>query len=180
MNGGVSAVANTDFRDSPSGLFAIPPQCYMHRQASFIPAFFPDGTTMGQDVDFFYFPAFADKDLGKPVMGAGTLFSVTDPSEAATAMLELLKLPVAHETWMAQGGFLTAHAGVNPMAYIDDSSRAQGEILRNATTFRFDASDLMPGEIGAGAFWTGMVDYVTGEDAKTVAEGIQARWDDLK
>ena len=180
VNGGVSAVANTDFRDSPSGLFAIPPQCYMHRQASFIPAFFPDGTTMGQDVDFFYFPAFADKDLGKPVLGAGTLFSVTDPSEAATAMLEFLKLPVAHETWMAQGGFLTAHAGVNPMTYIDDSSRAQGEILRNATTFRFDASDLMPGEIGAGAFWTGMVDYVTGEDAKTVAEGIQARWDDLK
>ena len=180
VNGGVSAVANTDFRDSPSGLFAIPPQCYMHRQASFIPAFFPDGTAMGQDVDFFYFPAFADKDLGKPVLGAGTLFSVTDPSEAAMAMLEYLKLPVAHETWMAQGGFLTAHAGVNPMAYIDDSSRAQGDILRNATTFRFDASDLMPGEIGAGAFWTGMVDYVTGEDAKVVAEGIQARWDDLK
>lgn len=180
VNGGVSAVANTDFRDSPSGLFAIPPQCYMHRQASSIPAFFPDGTTMGQDVDFFYFPAFADKELGKPVLGAGMLFSVTDPSEAATAMLEFLKLPVAHETWMAQGGFLTAHAGVNPMAYIDDSSRAQGDILRNATTFRFDASDLMPGEIGAGAFWTGMVDYVTGEDAKIVAEGIQARWDELK
>ena len=180
VSGGVSAVANTDFRDSPSGLFAIPPQCYMHRQASFIPAFFPDGTTMGQDVDFFYFPAFADRDLGKPVLGAGTLFSVTDPSEAALAMLEYLKLPLAHEAWMAQGGFLTAHAGVNPAAYIDDSSRAQGEILRNATTFRFDASDLMPGEIGAGAFWTGMIDYVTGADAKIVAEGIQARWDDLK
>jgi alpha-glucoside transport system substrate-binding protein len=39
--GGAGAVATTDFRDSPKGLFASPPQCYMHRQASFVPAFFP-------------------------------------------------------------------------------------------------------------------------------------------
>jgi alpha-glucoside transport system substrate-binding protein len=180
VDGGASAVANTDFRDSPAGLFAIPPSCYMHRQASFIPAFFPEGTVVGQDADFFYFPAFADKDLGKPVLGAGTLFAITNPSDAANAMIEFLKLPIAHETWMAQGGFLTAHAGVNLDAYADDSSRAQGAILRDATTFRFDASDLMPGEIGAGAFWTGMVDYATGASAEDVAAGIQARWDDLK
>ena len=34
VDGGSSAVASTDFRDSPAGLFAIPPKCYMHRQAS--------------------------------------------------------------------------------------------------------------------------------------------------
>ena len=27
-------------------------------------------------------------------------------------------------------------------------------------TGRFDASDLMPGEVGAGSFWTGMVEYM--------------------
>lgn len=179
VDGGSEAVASTDFRDSPAGLFAIPPKCYMHRQASFIPAFFPEGTTVGEDVDFFYFPAFADKDLGKPVLGAGTLFAITNPSDAATAMVEFLKLPIAHEAWMAQGGFLTAHAGVNLATYSEDSLRAQGEILQNATTFRFDASDLMPGEIGAGAFWTGMVDYTTGKPAAEVAKGIQDRWDQL-
>ena len=179
VSGGSQSVANTDFRDSPSGLFEIPPGCYMHRQASFIPAFFPEGTVVGEDVDFFYFPAYAEKDLGQPVLGAGTLFAITDPSDAATAMIEFLKLPVAHELWMAQGGFLTAHAGVNPATYADDSQAAQGEILSDATTFRFDASDLMPGEIGAGAFWTGMVDYVTGADAETVASQIQQRWDAL-
>lgn len=180
VSGGTSAVANTDFRESPAGLFEIPPACYMHRQASFIPAFFPEGTEVGTDVDFFYFPAYAEKDLGKPVLGAGTLFGITKPSEATTAFIEFLKLPVAHELWMAQGGFLTAHAGVNPATYADDSLRGQGEILRNATTFRFDASDLMPGEIGAGAFWTGMVDYSTGADATEVAKGIQARWDAIR
>ena len=58
VDGGSEAVATTDFRDSPAGLFAFPPDCYMHRQASFIPAFFPEGTEVGADVDFFYFPAY--------------------------------------------------------------------------------------------------------------------------
>ncbi|MGZ2257461.1 ABC transporter substrate-binding protein [Roseobacter sp. A03A-229] len=180
VDGGASAVANTDFRDSPAGLFAIPPKCYMHRQASFIPAFFPEGTEVGNDVDFFYFPAYSEKDLGKPVLGAGTLFAITNPSDAASAFVEFLKTPIAHELWMAQGGFLTAHAGVNPETYLEDSLKAQGEILLNATTFRFDASDLMPGEIGAGAFWTGMVDYTTGASAEDVAKGIQERWDTIQ
>lgn len=169
VEGGTEAVATTDFRDSPAGLFSIPPECYMHRQASFIPAFFPDDAEQGENVDFFYFPAIEENDLGTPVLGAGTLFAITNDSEGAQAMIEFLKLPVAHELWMAQGGFLTAHGGVNLDLYSDDSLRAQGEILRDATTFRFDASDLMPSEIGAGAFWTGMVDYVTGADAEAVA-----------
>jgi alpha-glucoside transport system substrate-binding protein len=180
VDGGKAAVASTDFRDSPAGLFAIPPKCYMHRQASFIPAFFPDDVAMGDDVDFFYFPSYAEKDLGNPVLGAGTLFAITNPSDAANAMVEFLKLPVAHEAWMSLGGFLTAHAGVNLDMYADDSLRAQGEILQGATTFRFDASDLMPAEIGAGEFWTAMVDYATGASAADAAAKIQARWDTLK
>ncbi|MDA7430109.1 ABC transporter substrate-binding protein [Primorskyibacter aestuariivivens] len=180
VQGGAQAVATTDFRDSPNGLFSIPADCYMHRQASFIPAFFPEGTVVGEDVDFFYFPAYEEKDLGKPVLGAGTLFGITNPSDATNVFLEFMKLPIAHELWMAQGGFLTAHAGVNTATYADESLRAQGEILLNATTFRFDASDLMPGEIGAGAFWTGMVDYVTGASAEDVAKGIQDRWDSIQ
>ncbi|MFK7763987.1 MAG: ABC transporter substrate-binding protein [Roseobacter sp.] len=180
VDGGSSAVANTDFRDSPAGLFAIPPKCYMHRQASFIPNFFPDGTQAGEDVDFFYFPAYESKDLGKPVLGAGALFGITNPSEATNVMIEFLQTPISHELWMAQGGFLTPHTGVNPAVYASDTLRAQGEILQNATTFRFDGSDLMPGEIGAGAFWTGMVDYVTGTPAADVAKSVQDRWDAIQ
>ncbi|EIE50658.1 alpha-glucoside ABC transporter substrate-binding protein [Salipiger aestuarii] len=180
VQGGAQAAATTDFRDSPSGLFAVPPECYMHRQASFIPAFFPDSAELGDNVDFFYFPAYEDKDLGTPVLGAGTLFSITNPSEATDVMLEWLKEPIAHELWMAQDGFLTAHAGVNLDVYATDAQRAMGEIIAGATTFRYDASDLMPSEIGAGAFWTGMVDFVTGESAEDAAAAIQARWDTLK
>ncbi len=178
--GGAGAVGSTDFRDSPKGLFTSPPTCYMHRQASFIPSFFPEGTVVGEDADFFYFPAYEGKDLGKPVLGAGTLFVVTQDSPVAQEFMKFLQSPIAHEVWMAQSGFLTPHKGVNPDAYGDATLKKMGDILLGADTFRFDGSDLMPGAIGAGVFWTGMVDYTSGKDAAAVAADIQKTWDSIK
>ncbi|KIE22028.1 alpha-glucoside ABC transporter substrate-binding protein [Vibrio sinaloensis] len=180
VDGGARAVAATDFRDSPKGLFTSPVKCYMHRQASFIPSFFPEGTQLGADVDFFYFPAYESKPLGKPVLGAGTMWSITKDSPATRAFMEFLQSPIAHEIWMAQSGFLTPHKGANVDAYGNETLRKQGEILLQATTFRFDGSDLMPGKIGAGAFWTGMVDYSGGKSAQDVANDVQTTWDALK
>ena len=180
VSGGAGAVASTDFRDSPNGLFASPPGCYMHRQASFVPAFFPEGTEFGEDVDFFYFPAFAEKDLGNPVLGGGTLMSITNPSDATNELMRFFQLPLAHEVFGAQSGFLTPLKTVNPATYLNDALRGQADILVNATTFRFDGSDLMPGGVGAGTFWTGMVDYTGGKDAQAVADEIQSSWDALK
>ncbi len=174
--GGAAAVASTDFRDSPKGLFSSPPQCYMHRQASFIPSFFPEGTVVGQDADFFYFPAYAEKDLGKPVLGAGTLAFITKDTEASRAFIEWLKTPIAHEIWMAGKGFLTPLKSVNTDLYGDATLKKMGEILLGASTFRFDGSDLMPGAVGAGSFWTGMVDFTGGKSAADVAAEIDASW----
>jgi alpha-glucoside transport system substrate-binding protein len=81
---------------------------------------------------------------------------------------------------MSYGGFLTPHTGVDPAKFIDDTSRGLNEVLLGATTFRFDASDLMPGAIGAGSFWTGMVDYAGGAAAADVASGVQDSWDAIK
>jgi len=161
-------------------LFDSPPQCYMHRQASFIPAFFPEGTVVGEDADFFYFPAYAEKDLGAPVLGAGTVWAITNPSDAANELIAYLETPEAHETWMALGGFLTPHKGVDTSKFSDAATAKMNDILLAATTFRFDGSDLMPGAVGAGSFWTGMVDYTGGKSAQEVADGIQASWDAIK
>ncbi|MCC5955716.1 MAG: carbohydrate ABC transporter substrate-binding protein [Natronohydrobacter sp.] len=178
--GGPEASATTDFRDSPAGLFQIPPACYMHKQASFIPTFFPDGSVYGEDYDFFYFPASSERDLGNPVLGAGTLFAITNDSPAARGLIEFFKTPIAHEVWMAQSGFLTPHSGVNLDVFSTDALRAMNQILLDATTFRFDASDIMPGEIGTGAFWTGMVDFTTQGNAQAAADAIQSRWDAMR
>lgn len=181
--GGTASIASTFFGDSPKGLFTTPPQCYMHRQASFIPSFFPnEGEELSSgEADFFYFPPFASKRaLGNPVLGAGTLWAITEDSPATRALFKFLQEPVAHEIWMSQSGFLTPHKGVDLGVYANDALRKQGEILTNADTFRFDASDLMPGAIGAGAFWTEMTAFTQGQDTDTTADKIQAAWDAIK
>jgi alpha-glucoside transport system substrate-binding protein len=177
--GGTAAVATTDFRESPLGLFSVPPQCFMHHQASFIPSFFPEGTELGTDADFFYFPASTERDLGNPVLGAGTLATITRDSPAARAFLDFLMNPISNEIWMAQSGFLSTLKSANTETYSNETLKGEGEILLQATTFRFDGSDLMPGAIGAGAFWTGMVDFVGGQSAQQVADTIQQAWDSM-
>ena len=179
--GGRKAAAGIDFRDSPGGLFTFPPECYMLKQATFIPTFFPEGTEVGTDADFFYFPPYASEDLGRPVLGAGTMFAITRDSDAARAFLDFLQTNIAHELWMAQSGFLTPLKSANPAVFPSDVQRSLNQILTEATTFRFDGSDLMPGEIGAGAFWTGMVDFTTGEEtAEEAAAQIQQRWQSIQ
>lgn len=179
--GGVKAVGSTDFRESPAGLFTSPPKCYLHHQASFIPTFFPQGVKAGVDYDFFYMPTYASKpELGKPVLGAGTFAMITKDSPAARAFIDWLETPIAHEVWMARSGFLTPYKEANPAAYGNDQLRAMGKILTEATTFGFDGSDMMPGAIGAGAFWTGMVDFVGGASAEDAATKIQNAWNAIK
>lgn len=178
VDGGAKAVATVSFKDSPKGLFGSPPKCYMHKQASFIPAFFPEGKA--SDADFFYFPAYASKKLGNPVEGGGTIMTITKDSKGARAFMEYLQHPQAHEIWMAEGGFLTPFKGVDLAKYKTPALRKQGEILLGATTFRFDGSDLMPGAVGAGSFWKGMVNYSGGASAKEVADEIQKSWDAIK
>ena len=80
---------------------------------------------------------------------------------------------------LAQQGFVTPFTGANVEAYDDPTVRRMGEILLDATVFRFDGSDLMPGAIGAGAFWTGMIDFVGGASAQEVADRIQDTWASL-
>ena len=133
-----------------------------------------------EDADFFYFPAYAEKDLGKPVLGAGTLWAITNENQGAHDLMKFLQDPRAHEIWMQRKGFLTPHKGVDPSKFADPTLRKMNEILLGATTFRFDGSDLMPGGVGAGSFWTGMVDYAGGKPASAVANEIQKSWDSLK
>ena len=178
VDGGAKAVATVSFKDSPKGMFGSPPKCYMHRQASFIPAFFPEGKQ--EEADFFYFPSFASKKLGNPVLGGGTIMTITKDSKGARAWMEYLMHPEASEIWMAEGGFLTPMKSVKLDKYKTKQLRKQGEIFLNATTFRFDGSDLMPGAVGAGSFWKGMVNYSGGQSAKEVADEIQKSWDAIK
>ena len=54
--GGAADTPSIAFGDAPGPMFQDPPGCWLHRQASFINAFFPEGTVAGTDYDWFPFP----------------------------------------------------------------------------------------------------------------------------
>ncbi|MFW5844450.1 MAG: ABC transporter substrate-binding protein, partial [Spirochaetota bacterium] len=71
VRGGTRSILTVPFGDAATPLFNDPPRAWLHRQASFIPAFFPDGATIGEDIDYFYLPPIDEDDQGRPVLGAG-------------------------------------------------------------------------------------------------------------
>lgn len=173
--GGTAGILTTFFGDSPTSLFSDPPACWLHRQASFIPNFFPEGTVVGEDVDYFYLPPI-DPAVGSPVLGSGNLVSLAKDTPAGRAVIRFMTTPESVEAEVRNGLVVAPMNGVPDDWYPTDTLRGFAEILRNADTFRFDGSDLMPGEVGAGTFWTGVIDYVSGEDLDTVLQEIDASW----
>jgi alpha-glucoside transport system substrate-binding protein len=174
--GGTSAIVSTYFGDSPAPMFEKPPKCWMHRQGNFITGFFPQDAKAGVDYDFFYFPPI-DPQYGKPFLVAGDIMSMFNDRPEVRALMEYFTTPQSASGWLQNGGALAAHLTATPDMYGVDLERGIAQLVADATSFRFDASDQMPAQVGSGSFWTGMVDYVSGTaDLDTVLKEIDASW----
>jgi alpha-glucoside transport system substrate-binding protein len=174
--GGPSTIVSTNFGDSPAPMFEDPPRCWMHKQGNFITGFFPADAQAGVDYDFFYLPP-VDEAYGRPFLVAGDIMAMFNDRPEVRALMEYFTTPQSASGWLQTGGALAAHQTATPDMYGVDLERGIAELVTQATSFRFDGSDLMPGEVGAGSFWKGMTDYVSGAaDLDTVLAEIDASW----
>lgn len=163
--GGREGIVLTPFGDAPTPMTVDPPAALMHRQASFIAGFFPEeGAEVGRTIGFFYLPPI-DPAQGRPVLGAGDLFGPMQDRPEVRAVMRYLSTGESTRAWLELGGFVSPHNDTPLDWYPTVTDRGIAEILQGATTFRFDASDLMPGAVGAGTFWTEITDYVNNPDA---------------
>jgi alpha-glucoside transport system substrate-binding protein len=155
--GGSTGVNATNFEVAGDPLFADPPGCLFHHQASFITGLgkFKTGTA-GTDYNFFPFPDIDPANAGS-VEGAGDLFGMFHDTPATRSLMAYLVTAEAQDIWVKHGGALSANK--NATSYPDDISKRSAELLTGAKTFVFDASDLMPQEMNA-AFWKAIVDYI--------------------
>jgi alpha-glucoside transport system substrate-binding protein len=79
--------------------------------------------------------------------------------------------------WMEAGGALSPHKDASLDWYGNDVERGVARLASEATSLRFDGSDLMPGEVGSGSFWKGMTNYIAGTtDLDTAMQEIDAAW----
>jgi alpha-glucoside transport system substrate-binding protein len=160
------------------------PQCWMHKQAAWIPDFWPkDPATEeplfepGVDSSFFYFPPI-DPEFGSPVLGGGDMFVMFDDRPEVRALMEYLATAESAQAWIEVGGFVSPNKSVPLSWYTTYPSSGLAEIVSGATTLRFDGSDVMPAEVGQGTFWSGMVDWVAnnGEGEEQIFQEIEDGW----
>jgi alpha-glucoside transport system substrate-binding protein len=145
-------------------LFTDPPGAFLHRQASFIQSFItacPGGDKLvpGKDFDFFAFPTI-DATYGNPGLGAADSFVLFKDNENTRALIEFLTQPDTMAGWLKGGGSgIAVNKEFPPADYPDALTRRAAEVLASVDSFRYDASDQMPGDVNQ-AFWTGTLDFV--------------------
>ena len=174
--GGRQAITTTSFGDSPKPMFEEPPKCWLHRQGNFITTFFPEGLVAGEDYDFFYLPPI-DEAYGKPVLGAGDIYAMFNDRPETRAVIQYFSMGESLKGWVEAGGAIAVQKDASLDWYGDPITRNVAVMIQNATSFRFDASDLMPGAVGAGSFWKSMTDFVSGAiDLDTALQQIDESW----
>ncbi len=161
--------------------------CLMHRQAAFFSAFIPAGTPFADGtadaVDVFYLPS---EDRNQPILGGGAwAAALADRPEVWVVMQYLGSAEYANARQAAQvavtgntapSGFLTAVDGVDRNLFTP-LENSMLDVLAVASPVRFDASDSMPGQVGAGTFWSQGSLFVDGQiDAATAAAAIDDSW----
>lgn len=169
--GGRKGIATTSFGDAPKVMFENPPKAWLHKQGNFITTFFPDNLTAGQDYDFFYLPS-VNPAYGRPVLVAGDIYAMFDDRPEVRMVMQYFATGASVEGWVKAGGAISPHKDSQLSWYTNEVDRKVAEVIQNATSVRFDGSDLMPGAVGAGSFWKEMTAYVSG--AKTLDQALTA------
>ncbi len=184
VNGGfgdVKTIATTAFQDAGGPI--LKGECAMLQQASFYANFwenFQPGTTIAPDGDVFafYLPAIDDAVAPNPVVGGGefvTAFSDRPEVAAAQTFLSSAEFATAK---VALGTWVSANSGVPLDTYANPIDKLSAQYLTDPNgTFRFDASDLMPAAVGAGAEWKEMTAwFAEDKPTKDVLAAIDAAW----
>ena len=179
VNGGIGdarSVATTSFNDG--GLPILEGKRYMYRMASFYEAQWPEGTKVSEDGDVFafYLPGMTADE--KPLLTAGEFVGAFNDRDATKAVQAYMASSEWANTRVEIGGVTSANKGVDPSLASSDILRLAMELLQDKDAVaRFDGSDLMPSEVGAGSFWKGMTQWLNGEkDANTVLTEIESSW----
>lgn len=190
VDGGPTAITATHQTDPMDPMFlgdTLTPGCWMQKQATWYgPDFFPDVKAgaktskyvLGQDIGIFYYPQI-DPAKGTPALGSGdTLMVLTDRPEVR-AVAQFLATPEGTENWIRAGSAISANQNT-PAAWYAGSYKLKvaADIVSKATAFGFDASDLMPPQVGAGTEWTKLTEWINGNGTNPSTDAVLQAIDD--
>ncbi|MCI0345734.1 MAG: ABC transporter substrate-binding protein [Chloroflexi bacterium] len=176
--GGSTRINGTWVGDSQTPMFdAAGPKCWLHKQAAWIPDFWPEGKEPEVDSKFFYLPPI-DEAYGNPVLGGSDMFMMFNDRPEVRALMQWFSTPDSVAERVATGGFLAASNAVPLNSYTSYPMSGLAAIAQGATVSRADASDSMVKEVGQGTFWKGMVKWISqnGDGTQAIFDEIEAGW----
>jgi alpha-glucoside transport system substrate-binding protein len=178
--GDVTSIATTAFQDA--GKPILTNKCGMLQQASFYAAQWPSfkkDVKIAEDGDVFafYLPG-ANASIPTPVEGGGEFVTAFADRPEVQSFQTFLSSPEFASAKVKLGGWVSANSGVDLSLYQDPISKLSAQYLtKSDATFRFDASDLMPAAVGAGAEWKQLTAwFATSQSTQTTLQNIDAAW----
>ena len=159
----VKAIATTKFQDGGLPIARLV-SCFMHRQASFYASLCPEGTNIGPDGDInVLLPAQPGR---RPEVHARRWRHLCrwqrQARDASTSLRYTGSVEYQTRDRQHAQGAVAEH---EPRRRRDQRPVPQAALpscSASADVFRFDGSDLMPGAVGAGTFWTEVTAWVIG------------------
>ena len=176
--GGVKTIATTTFQDA--GKPILTGQCWMLQQASFYEAQWPTGTKVASDGDAFafYLPPISSS-VPTPVEGGGEFVTAFSSRPEVQAVQNYVSSPQwADSRIKVAPGWVSANQKVDQTLYTDPIDQLSAKYLTAPdSTFRFDASDLMPAAVGSGEEWKAFTAWFgQGWSIPQVASDIDSAW----
>jgi len=159
--GGLRSILQVDVTEASEPMFGEAPGCAMYKQASFAQSWFPDDVEIGEDIDFFVVPGTDRAELSPMLVGADGLVQFSDDPLVDDLMAYLVS-PEGGRAWAQRGGYLSARTSVDVTTYYTESEQRIAEVLLDGRKLRFDASDLMPPDLGSGLLWNEITTWVAG------------------
>lgn len=174
--GDVKSINTVPFGDVATPI--VDGTCAMTHQASFFDGFLGDaGGNVAPDGDTWAFMTPSIEAGGQAVTGGGEIVGAFSDDADTQKVLEYLSTPEWANSLVSIGGGISANNGVDPNNVDSPILQESIKILQDPdTTFRFDASDLMPGAVGSGTFWKGIVSWINGTPTDDVLKSIEAGW----
>ena len=182
VNGGygdVQSIASTLFNDG--GIPITEGTCFMHRQASFYQANWPEGTTVAEDGDVFAFPFPAiDPAVGEAAVGGGEFVAAfSDEPQVQALQYYLATAEWANLKAKASGpGWVSSNLGLDPANLESPIDQLVAEQFQNPElVFKFDASDLMPAAVGSSELFQQLTEWIASDQPDQVTlDNVEAAW----
>jgi serine/threonine protein kinase/ABC-type glycerol-3-phosphate transport system substrate-binding protein len=178
--GGAAGAAATPFYEALVPMVENdPPACWLHQGGDFMGKLLPEGS-VGTKFEVFPFPPLAQESVGAVMGGGDMVAAFVDRPEVRSFVRFLLSPEYGLERAPLGHAFISANRRFDLGAY-QAFDRREADLVRQALAddaFRFDASDLMPPEVGQFPFWSAMMTYLAeGPDSldRILAE-LDAAW----